>query len=202
MERSEALVRLTEIVGEKFNLHDLAMQFGIVPILNGKQNKGWAGQVVERHLGLPINSAQSPNFGSWELKSVPIKFARGTLVYKETMAVTMIDPWQVERTPFVKSHLLQKLQKFVCVLRIVGKDASSPCHIHSIHEIDLDDDTYKIVEDDYETIREHIRAKGFSTLSGRMGQLIQPRTKGPGHGSISRAFYARKAFLNRVMPLR
>jgi DNA mismatch repair protein MutH len=75
MERSEALVRLAEIVGEEFNLHDLAAKFSIVPILNGKQNKGWAGQ------------------------------------------------------------------------------------------------------------------------------LIQPRTKGPGHGSISRAFYARKAFLNRVMPL-
>jgi len=45
-----------------------------------KKNKGWAGHVLERYLGLPINSAQSPNFGSWELKIVPLnRLANGTV---------------------------------------------------------------------------------------------------------------------------
>jgi hypothetical protein len=50
-------------------------------------------------------------------------------------------------------------------------------------------------------IRENICEKNISLqgLSGRMGVLIQPRTKGPGHGSTSRAFYARKEFLKRYV---
>lgn len=202
MERSEALAKLKEISGEEFNLHDLAKKFEIVPVRDGKQNKGWAGQVMERHLGLPINSSQSPNFGSWELKSVPAKYRGTELRFKETMAITMIDPWQVERTPFEQSHLLTKLQKFVCVVRVVGNHALEPTYIHSVHKIDLDDETYQIVKEDYELVRRTIAEKGFEFLSGKMGQLIQPRTKGPGHGSISRAFYARPAFLTRVIDLK
>lgn len=201
MERAEALLMLKEITGEAFNLHDLALAFQIVPVREGKQNKGWAGQVMERHLGLPINSAQSPNFGSWELKSVPAIYRGGRLCFKETMAITMIDPWQVQRTPFEQSHLLSKLQKFVCVVRVVGSHVLEHTYVHSVHEIDLDDETYEIVRQDYEMIRKVITEEGFEKLSGKMGTLIQPRTKGRGHGSISRAFYARPAFLNRVMTL-
>ncbi len=60
----------------------------------GSINKGWAGHVCERYLGIPINSSQSPNFGSWELKSIPLKISRtGELKFKETMAITMIDAY-------------------------------------------------------------------------------------------------------------
>ncbi len=34
-----------------------------------------------------------------------------------------------------------------------------------------------------------------------MGVLVQPRTKGPGHGSISRAFYARPTFVAHIISL-
>lgn len=201
MERIEALNKISEIVGEEHNLHKLAEKYQITPISGGKQNKGWAGQVIERHLGLPINSAQSPNFGSWELKSVSIKYARSKLVFKETMAITMIDPYQVIRTPFKDSHLLQKLRRFVCVLRFVGKQAGEPTYIHSVHQVDLDEKTYNIVENDYKLVQSQLEQGGLESLSGSMGHFIQPRTKGPGHGSVSRAFYARKNFLNHVMSL-
>ena len=56
-------------------------------------------------------------------------------------------------------------------------------------------------EADYNLIRETIRSEGFSALSGRMGVLIQPRTKGPGHGSTSRAFYARTSFVRDIVTL-
>jgi DNA mismatch repair protein MutH len=32
-----------------------------------------------------------------------------------------------------------------------------------------------------------------------MGVLVQPRTKGPGHGSVSRAFYTRAPFVARIL---
>lgn len=167
-------------------------------------NKGWAGHVFERFLGIPINSAQSPNFGSWELKTIPLKrLKNGKLQFKETMAITMIDPYQVARTPFEESHLLSKLKKAVCVVREVGATYSDPTYVHSVVTLDLDGDLYAAVKEDYEAVQDCLNDsdRGFSALTGSMGVYIQPRTKGVGHGSVSRAFYARKKFLAEFVKL-
>jgi hypothetical protein len=50
-------------------------------------------------------------------------------------------------------------------------------------------------------VRKTIIDKGFDALSGKMGKFVQPRTKGAGHGSTSRAFYARVPFLKKVILL-
>ena len=42
---------------------------------------------------------------------------------------------------------------------------------------------------------------GFPSLSSSMGKHIQPRTKGAGHGSKSRAFYGRVSFLSEIIKL-
>ena len=205
MEREEALVRLRELSGQ--NLHSLAACYEVTVCTDsGSVNKGWAGHVCERYLGIPINSAQSPNFGSWELKSIPLKLNRfGKFAFKETMAITMIDPYQVARTKFADSHLLAKLRKAVCVVRTVGDVYHQPSFIHSVVtiDIDLDSELYYAVERDYETVRECLLdpLRGFSHLTGSMGVYIQPRTKGAGHGSVSRAFYARPLFLSKFVEL-
>ncbi|MDR1801187.1 MAG: MvaI/BcnI family restriction endonuclease [Lachnospiraceae bacterium] len=203
MERRIAIQKLKQLEGQ--DLHALAHELGVTVLApNGKVNKGWAGHVCERYLGLPLNSAQSPNFGSWELKSIPLKRRNdGTLTFKETMAVTMIDPYNVARTPFEESHLLSKLRKAVIVARIVGGSYSEPTMVLSVTGIDLNDELYSIVEQDYNTVRDCINdeARGFSSLTGKMGVYIQPRTKGSGHGSVSRAFYARTSFLARIIDL-
>ena len=54
---------------------------------------------------------------------------------------------------------------------------------------------YQAVKADYDLVREAIINRGFDALTGKMGYYIQPRTKGAGHGSITRAFYARTKFL-------
>jgi len=96
----------------------LAEKYNVTIYCNGKINKGWAGHVFERYLELPINSAQSPNFGSWELKSIPLKYKKnGELTFKETMAITMINPINVCQKTFEESHLLAKLRKAVVVAR-------------------------------------------------------------------------------------
>jgi hypothetical protein len=155
-------------------------------------------------LGLPLNSAQSPNFGSWELKSIPLKrLASGQLTFKETMAITMIDPYHVAHTPFPKSHLLAKLRKAVIVARIVGSSYAAPTFVHSVTEIELIGELYKAVEADYEFVRTCLNdpRRGFPALTGKMGTYVQPRTKGAGHGSTSRAFYARPNFLKQFILL-
>ena len=88
-------------------------------------NKGWAGHVIERILGLPLNSAQSPNFGSWELKVIPLRDRAGTLYVKETMAITMLDPYEVTNKTFRESHLFNKLCKIVICARIFESTAET-----------------------------------------------------------------------------
>ena len=202
MERKEAIEKLKKLVGKE--LHELAHEYNVTIYRNGRVNKGWAGHVFERYLELPLNSVQSPNFGSWELKSIPLKYKKnGKLTFKETMAITMIDPVNVCQKEFRDSHLLAKLRKAVVVARIVGDSIDEPSYIHSIIEFDLQGELYNAVKADYDLVRQTLfdTQKGFGFLTGKMGLYIQPRTKGAGHGTTSRAFYARPRFLGKFIKL-
>jgi len=203
MEREEAIKKLTKLIGGQ-DLHRLAAKFEVtVCTPGGKVNKGWAGHVMERYLGLPINSSRCPNFGSWELKCIPIhRLKSGKLSFKETMAITMIDAYDVARTPFCRSHLLTKLKKLIIVSRTVGKVYSEPTFVHSVTSVDTDE-VFRLIETDYNEVRNCIKDpdRGFEKLTGKMGRYIQPRTKGTGHGSKTRAFYARSAFLKLFIDL-
>ena len=203
MEREEAIEKLSKLIGGP-DLHKLAAKFGItVCTPKGTVNKGWAGHVMERHLDLPINSSRCPNFGSWELKCIPIRRLKsGKLSFKETMAITMIDAYDVARTPFHRSHLLLKLKKLIIVARTVGKNYTDPTFVHSVTSVDTEE-FYRLIETDYNEVRNCVKDpdRGFEKLSGTMGKYIQPRTKGTGHGSKTRAFYARPAFLKLLIGL-
>lgn len=199
MEREDAVRKLKALVG--YDLVPLASQYDVTIWKEGKKNKGWAGHVLERHLGLPINSSQSPNFGSWELKIVPLKkLKKGDIVVKETMAITMIDSYNVKNTPFENSHLLAKLKKAIVCARMFESQNEARSILLSVSTFDLNDKaTYEQVKRDYDETRECILTKGFEHLTGAMGVLVQPRTKGAGHGSTSRAFYARTKFVANII---
>ncbi|MCO5051952.1 MAG: MvaI/BcnI family restriction endonuclease [Verrucomicrobiae bacterium] len=201
MERSEAVQRLRALQGQ--DLRPLADRYEVTVWRADKKNKGWAGHVIERYLGLPINSSQSPNFGSWELKMVPLKInSKGQLRVKETMAITMIDSYNVAHTPFDRSHLLAKLRKAVVCARIFESQADEHSLLARVATFDLSDpEILNQVRADYELVRSAIRTRGFESLTGAMGILVQPRTKGAGHGSTSRAFYARTQFVTRILGL-
>ncbi|MBI5181800.1 MAG: hypothetical protein HZA06_02680 [Nitrospirae bacterium] len=201
MERKEAIQKLKRLEGE--DLRRLAQRYKVTVWKNGKLNKGWAGHVIERYLGLPINSAQSPNFGSWELKIVPLKRLKtDVVVVKETMAITMIDPVNVLQKEFEDSHLLTKLKKIVVCARMFESKEENASILVRVSTFDLDNPiVYKQVKSDYELVRDAIKNKGFNALTGKMGILVQPRTKGAGHGSTSRAFYARKIFVSHIIGL-
>ncbi len=201
MEREIAIRKLKEL--ESIDLVPLASKYAVTIWKEDKKNKGWAGHVLERYLGLPINSAQSPNFGSWELKIVPLKkLVNGRIAVKETMAITMIDPYNVAHTPFEQSHLFAKLKKAVVCARLFESQKETRSILMRVASFDLNDkDIFEQVRRDYEETRDCIIKKGFESLSGSMGSLVQPRTKGAGHGSTSRAFYARVPFVTKILGL-
>lgn len=201
MERFEAIKKIEEIAGQ--DLRVLAKKYGVTVLKNGKKNKGWAGHVLERHLGLQLNSSQSPNFGSWELKVISLKrLVSGKLTVKETMAITMIDPYNVKETDFEDSHLKIKMERMLIAARIWENKEETSSELYGVYEFNLQDSSvYKQIEDDYNLVRITLLEKGFDHLTGKMGVYIQPRTKGPGHGSVSRAFYARTGFLKEIIDI-
>lgn len=201
MERKEAVQKLKELEGK--DLRQLADKYEVTVWRSGKLNKGWAGHVIERHLGLPLNSAQSPNFGSWELKLVSLKRLKsGEIVVKETMAITMIDPVNILQKTFEESHLLAKLSKQVVCARLFESQQERSSKLIRVSSFDLNNpELYGQVKADYDLVRRTIETAGFDALTGKMGVLVQPRTKGPGHGSSSRAFYARKKMVSLILGL-
>ena len=199
MERSEAEPRIRELIGQ--DLRGLAEELGVTVWKEGNLNKGWAGHTIERYLGLPLNTSRNPNLGSWELKVVPLnRNRRQELRLKETMWITTVTPAEVATTEFPESHVFQKLSQLLLVSRIFESRDEQRSVLHNVAAFTLDDpDVYDAVKSDYDLIKSIIVERGFEHLSGRFGQLIQARTKGTGHGSTSRAFYARKPFVEAML---
>lgn len=115
----------------------------------------------------------------------------------------MIDPVNVCQKEFKDSHLLAKLNKAIVIARTVGRTVDEPSYIHSVVEFNLDGYLYEAVKADYDLVRSVLLNPelGFGALTGRMGVFVQPRTKGAGHGSTSRAFYARPSFLKEFIKI-
>ena len=200
IKRNEALRILKKIIGK--DLRKLADKYNVTVFKNGKLNKGWTGHVLEKYLGLGLSSLQAPNGQSWELKIVPLIKKRGSYFPKETMAITMINGDEVARTSFENSHLFEKLQSLIICGREFESKKEEHSNLVSVGTFDLLDKNIKEqVRKDYELVQSTIKEKGFDKLTGAMGILVQPRTKGPGHGSTSRAFYARTNFVKILLRL-
>jgi DNA mismatch repair protein MutH len=201
LDRKEAVRRINLLAGK--DLRPMADEYRIPVWKNGHENKGWAGLVIERYLGLPQNSRQAPDFGTWELKVVPLRpDAGGNLRVKESMAITMLEPVEVLANKFEDSHLYDKLRSMVVVSRVYESTQELRSILHAAAEFDLDDPKiHEQVKDDYEAIRAQIRLRGIDSVTGDLGKLVQARTKGRGHGSSTRAFYARTIFVAHILNL-
>jgi DNA mismatch repair protein MutH len=201
LDRKEAVRRINLLAGR--DLRPMADEYRIPVWKNGHENKGWAGLVIEHYLGLPQNSRQAPDFGTWELKVVPLRRdAGGNLRVKESMAITMLEPAEVLANKFEDSHLYDKLRSMVVVSRVYESTQELRSILHAAAEFDLDNPKiHEQVKDDYEAIQAQIRLRGIDSVTGDLGKLVQARTKGRGHGSTTRAFYARTILVAHILNL-
>lgn len=199
--RIKAIENLNKFIGQ--DLAELAKIHGITTFLNGKQNKGWKGLTLEHLAGLSNNNTQAPNGLGFELKSTAFYKVKGNWTPKETFAITMINPGILVDTPFFKSHCWEKLKSLVyCAVSWSGKhnEKSELLKVQSFDFLESEI-LIKEIQDDYEFIREKCSSNGFAALTGKDGKWIQARTKGAGHGSTSRAFYARKSLIKEIINL-
>lgn len=196
-----AVQNLEKYIGQ--DLCELSKLFGITTYLAGKQNKGWKGLTLERLAGLTNDNKQAPNGLGFELKSTAFYQVKGIWKPKETFAITMINQQNLIGTPFFKSHCWEKLKSLIyCAVSWNGKH-NEKSELLKIQSFDfLESDTLiQEIQADYEFIRNKLITQGFQALTGKDGKWIQARTKGAGHGSTSRAFYARKSLIEEIIKL-
>lgn len=204
--RAAAIENLRKYIGQ--DLAKLAGQFGIIPFIGKKQNKGWKGLVLERLAGLETNVSKAPNGLSFELKSVSFYEKGGMWVPKETMAITMINPEELRQHEFFQSHCWAKLKSMVfCAVHWHGKHWPS-AELLQVASLDFaeTDEVIREIKADYDLIRAKLIEHGFESLTGRDGVWIQARTKGLGginprtgkRRPITRAFYAKKKLVLKI----
>ena len=199
--RATAIKNLKKHIGK--DLQKLALKHGITTYETGKQNKGWKGLVLERLAGLQTNVSKAPNGLTYELKSVAFHYKGKKLAPKETMAITMINPVELKAHSFFESHCWAKLKTIVfCAVKWNGTN-SEEAKLLKVASLDFaeDDELIKEIKADYDFIRNKLIKHGFKSLTGKDGKWIQARTKGPGHGSVSRAFYARTSFVKKIFEI-
>lgn len=196
--RQNAIKNLKKYIDK--DLRSLALEYGITTYETGKQNKGWKGLILERLAGLENNFSKAPNGLSWELKSVSFYNKKDILTPKQTMAITMINPEELKQHSFFESHCWSKLKSMIfCAVMWHGENAEKA---ELIKVVSLDfletDELILEIKADYDFIRNKLIKKGFDALEGVDGKWIQARTKGSGHGSKTRAFYARTALVKKI----
>ena len=196
-----AIKNLEKFIGQ--DLAELAVKHGVTTYKDGKQNKGWKGLTLEWLAGLSNDNKQAPNGLGFELKSTAFYQVKGVWTPKETFAITMINQQNLIDTPFFESHCWEKLKSLVyCAVTWNGKH-NEKAELLKVQSFDfIESDTLiQEIEADYEFIRNKLKKQGFQALTGKDGKWIQARTKGAGHGSTSRAFYARKELIKEIIKL-
>ena len=201
MEKQEAIHRLTNIINQ--DLRPLADSYR-VPVFfkeNSNKNNIWVNHVLENHLEVYPNSSRSPSFWAWELKVIPLKYLKsGNLTVTRKMFITTIDTSYIKRTDFENGYLHNRLRQMIIAARIWESKQEERSILHSVTTFDLDNpEIYRQVKADYDLVRKTILTQGFSAVTGKMGVCIQPKAIVPGHEMESIAFYARTAFIKKIV---
>ena len=104
---------------------------------------------------------------------------------------------------FFESHCWAKLKTIVfCAVQWNGTNSEGAILL-KVASLDFaeDDELIKEIKADYDFIRAKLIKDGFGALTGKNGKWIQARTKGPGHGSGSRAVFARTSFVKKIFEI-
>jgi DNA mismatch repair protein MutH len=204
----EALRFLNETLLER-NVKDFARFYETPIFLNGKTNKGWLGQTIERHLGLENNNQNKPDGYDFELKSTEVFLREGTWTAKETLKVTQLNTFDILKEEFESSVFWGKLKDVILVAYQKEGDAYI---CKKILEMKITDpDLVKEIRSFWEDVRDLVcsgQIREFINL-GSSDSLIQLRPQGDGRQKSTcpitqekfpaRSFYATKKLINQMM---
>lgn len=186
-------------------------------IERNKMVKGTSGLIVEELLGIENNNrdeADIPEIGC-EIKSLPLqKNKNGIIKAKEPTAIQMINYIEVANETWETAKLRGKITLTFWVVYLAkenGKALNQNDYVIIDYFLDHPNDIQNnIFKKDWEEIQKYIQTGRADELSCKMGEYIEPKTKGKnnqdktdapdGKGGIiqarRRAFYYKKNYTN------
>jgi DNA mismatch repair protein MutH len=207
--RSVVAKRLRSALPGK-NLFDLATQHSVTIFKDGRLNKGWVGQTVERVAELSAGNSQKRDGADFELKTTSLVPSSSGWKPKETIRITQLSPSDLIREEFEASALWEKLSSLI----FVGcyHDSPTSCRVISVSTIDLiDADLVEEIRAFWGEVKLSLCLGEFPDLPnlGSYGKYIQLRGTGDGKSWStcpvtgrrfpSRAFYGTKKLIQRIL---
>ena len=200
-------------------LAELADQLGLPVPAGAVRTKGWAGQILERELGVESGGQRGPDFAALgvELKTVPVDAA---LSPRESTAVCQIDPIGIAAESWDTSYVRQKLARVLFIALEVSPGAgggSRSVGDHRVAAVRLwspSPDDEEALRADFELfVRGYFRRGLSDDITGHLGAVLQVRPKGrnaadrrAGYDADGRAtqvgkcgFYLRPSFVGRIL---
>lgn len=200
-------------------LADLADQLGLPVPAGAVRTKGWAGQILERELGVETAGLPGPDFRALgvELKTVPVD---AQLAPRESTAVCQIDPIAIAAESWETSYVRQKLARVLFIALEVAPvrgGTSRSVGDHRVAAVRLwspSPDDERALRADFELfVRGYFRLGRTDDITGHLGTVLQVRPKGrnaadrrAGYDAQGRAtqvgkcgFYLRPSFVGRIL---
>lgn len=159
------------------------------------KNKGAAGLLFEKLAEIPTSSACLDCLDG-EVKLYPLKtLKRGDIVPKETVAITMMKPEDLDTISWHESRCRKKIANVLFVGYLRDGDNMIIKNVFQMNE-ETQPELYKTFQNDYETIQDEWKNKG--EITSKTGVLMQSRTKGQGgKAPKTRAFYFKPALMKQ-----
>jgi DNA mismatch repair endonuclease MutH len=167
-------------------------------VLSSPRTKGIVGRIYEDAFGIPANSISGPDFpgAGIELKSVPILLVKGEARAKERISIGMIDFAALAMETWDTANIRKKLDRILMIfygwepLQPIARFKTLAAGIWS-----PDESTVGTIRADWERIRDLAAAGRRHEVSESLSSILGAATKGPGHGSQSRAWSLKQPFV-------
>lgn len=172
------------------NVHEICMGLRDTKYyLPTTSNKGIAGLLLEKLTGIPTSSACWDCIDG-EVKAYPLKVLKsGELVPKETVAITMMKPEDLQNQDWNDTRLKKKIENLLFVAYLREGDYVTFKFTQRIQS-SKDSELYDEFKNDYISISDIW--KKTNTITSKTGKYIQSRTKGAGgNAPKTRAYYFR-----------
>lgn len=183
---TELLNRALDISG--ISLRELADELSIAVPQDLRRDKGWVGQIIEKHLGAQAGSRPEQDFAELgiELKTIPVSHSGKPL---ETTFVSVAPLVGIHGLTWENSHVRHKLSKVLWIpvegereIPLAERRVGAPLlWTPSQREEDM-------LRADWEEIMEHIALGNVNAISARMGQVMQLRPKAANKRARTRAY--------------
>lgn len=210
--RVDVLPHLQAVLPSR-NLYELAEELGVTVRKEGRLNKGWAGQTIERVAALHAGNAQRRDGSDFELKSTTLQPDRaGIWQPRETIKITAMNPRAILEETFETSALWNKLASLILVGTHLPTE--NECRVVRVQSFDCDDPLLVAeVRAYWNEVRAVIVAGEIADYSslGTSENVLQLRPTGnrftnstcpiSGRRYQAQAFYGTKRLVRRILGL-